>query len=234
MADQKTTENQSSRKRRPQQERSQHKVALMLEAAMRLLDKGGLPQLTTNAVARTAGVSVGTLYQYFANKEAILDALADREMAHLSSRVVSVIEDPAPVSHGTRVRRIMREVTSSYGERRRVHRLVVEHSLARGGLKIAPLIRQVVAVLTSGEHSPAPVPLSDAEAFVLANAFVGVMRGMIMREDATNPDDEDIEEALARLVTVFAEYGLGSERLRQSGAAILPDMYSAGRDRSAQ
>jgi len=175
---------------------------------MRLLDKGGMAQLTTNAVARTAGVSIGTLYQYFANKDAILDALADREMADLSSRVVQVIEDPAPTPHAERVRRIMREVTSSYGKRRGVHRLVVEHSLTRGGMRIAPLIQQVVAVLTSGEHSPAPVPLSDAEAFVLANAFVGVMRGMIMRDDNSMPDDQDIEEALARLVTVFAEHGL--------------------------
>lgn len=196
--------------REPRQERALHKVGLMLEAAMRLLDKGGIAQLTTNAVAKTAGVSIGTLYQYFANKEAILDALADREMANLSARVVQVVEDPAPMAHGERVRRIMREVTSSYGQRRGVHRLVVEHSLARGGLRIAPLIQQVVQVLTSGEHSPALVPLTEAEAFVLANAFLGVMRGMIMRDEESPPDDQDIEEALARLVTVFAEHGLAA------------------------
>ena len=54
----------------------------------------------------------------------------------------------------------------------------------------------------------ANIPLSEAEAFVLANAFLGVMRGMIMREEDASPDDEAIEEALARLITVFAEYGL--------------------------
>jgi AcrR family transcriptional regulator len=177
---------------------------------MRLLDKGGLAQLSTNAVAQTAGVSIGTLYQYFPNKEAILDALADREMADLSARILQVIEDPRPVSHGDRARSIMHEVASSYGQRRRVHRLVVEHSLARGGVRIAPVIQQVVAVLTSGEHSPAPVPLSEAEAFVLANAFVGVMRGMIMRDDNSTLADEDIEEALARLISVFAEHGLAA------------------------
>jgi DNA-binding transcriptional regulator YbjK len=57
--------------RQPRQERARHKVALILEAAMRLLGKGGAAALTTNAVAETAGVSIGTLYQYFANKEAI-------------------------------------------------------------------------------------------------------------------------------------------------------------------
>lgn len=194
--------------REPKQERAHHKVGLILEAAMRLLEKGGLAQLTTNAVARTAGVSIGSLYQYFSNKDAILDALVEREMADLSKRLLQVMEDPDPLPHGERARRVMREVMSSYGRRRRVHRLVVEHALARGGLPIAPLIQQVVAVLTSGERSPAPVPLSEAEAFVLANAFLGVMRGMIMREEDASPDDEAIEEALARLITVFAEYGL--------------------------
>ena len=205
-----------SKLRKPQQGRAVYKVGLILEAAMRLLDKGGLAQLTTNAVARTAGVSIGTLYQYFPNKAAILDALADQEMADLAARVVRVVEDPRPVAHAERARAVMREVTSSYGQRPRVHRLVVEHSLARGGVRIEPMIEQVVAVLTSGENSPAPVPLSGAEAFVLANAFVGVMRGMIMRDPDESLADEAIEEALVRLITVFAEHGLAGRR--QAGA----------------
>lgn len=185
-----------------------HKVGLILEAAMRLLDKGGMALLTTNAVAATAGVSVGTLYQYFPNKEAILDALADREMADLSGRVLRVIDDPAPLPHAERVSRIIREVTSSYGKRRRVHRLVIEHSLSRGGMPIAAMIGQVVSVLTSYEHSPAPASLSEAEAFVLANAFVGVMRAMLLRAEDQTPSDAEIEDALSRLITVFAEHGL--------------------------
>jgi AcrR family transcriptional regulator len=194
--------------RSPKQERAIHKVGLILEAAMRLLEKEGLSKLTTNAVAHMAGVSIGSLYQYFPNKEAILDALADREMADLSRRLVQVVQDPAPMEHGARARRVMHEVMSSYGKRRRVHRLVVEHALTRGGLPIEPLIQQLVAVLTSADRSPAPVPLSQAEAFVLTNAFVGVMRAMIMRDEHAAYDDEAIEEALARLITVFAEHGL--------------------------
>jgi AcrR family transcriptional regulator len=208
----KKTKEQTLTVRAPSQERALHKVGLILEAAMRLLDRGGLPLLTTNAVAQTAGVSVGTLYQYFSNKEAILDALADREMADLSRRILRVIEDPAPLPHGERVRRIVREVTSSYGKRRRVHRLVVEHSLSRGGLRIAPMIQQVVAVLASGASSPAPEAMSEAEAFVLANAFVGVMRALIMRGEDAAPDEAEIEDALARMIAVFAEHGLAGRQ----------------------
>ena len=189
----------------PRQERARQKVELILEAAMRLLDKGGLPLLTTNAVAETAGVSIGTLYQYFPNKEAILDALADHEMAALSARVLGVLQDPSGISHEARIGRIVSAVAASYGERRRVHRLVLEHSLSRGARRVAPLVERIMALLTSGSNPTAERSLSEAEAFVLTNAFVGVMRAMITRPDASAPTQPQIEEALARLIVNFAE-----------------------------
>jgi len=46
--------------RKPRQERALHKVELILEATMRLIEKGGIEAFNTNAVAATAGVSIGT------------------------------------------------------------------------------------------------------------------------------------------------------------------------------
>jgi hypothetical protein len=96
-------------------------------------------------------------------------------------------------------------VAASYGERRRVHRLVLEHSLSRGARRIAPLVERIMALLTSGSNPTAERSLSEAEAFVLTNAFVGVMRAMITRPDASAPTQPQIEEALARLIVNFAE-----------------------------
>jgi AcrR family transcriptional regulator len=59
----------------PRQERSAVTCAAILEAAARILETSGSQGLTTNHVAALAGVSVGTLYQYFPAKEAILAAL---------------------------------------------------------------------------------------------------------------------------------------------------------------
>ena len=202
----KATQTQKLTVRSPRQQRAQHKVELILEAAIRLLDKGGLAALTTNAVAETAGVSIGTLYQYFPNKEAILEALADREMAALSARVIAVLQDRSVASPQDRIGRILRAVTASYGERPRVHRLVMEQSLSRGGTRAAPLIEQILAMLTAQDRPPNAMSMTEAEAFVLTNAFVGIFRAMMMRPDTSTPAQEEIEEAMGRLITSYLQH----------------------------
>ena len=191
--------------RTPRQERAQHKVALILEGAIRLLDKGGLPLLTTNAVAQKAGVSIGTLYQYFPNKEAILDALADRETAVLSERLLGVLRDLPALPREERIGRIVRAIMSSYQGRRRVHRLVMEYSFSHGGRRLAPLIERIIAFLTTREDDDVRKPMNEAEAFVLANAVAGVMRAAIMRADDAKLPQIAIEEAVGRLIAGFVD-----------------------------
>lgn len=65
----------------PQQSRAEATVSAILEAAARILETKGSAGLNTNFVAQRAGVSVGTLYQYFPNKDALIVALSKREMA---------------------------------------------------------------------------------------------------------------------------------------------------------
>jgi AcrR family transcriptional regulator len=67
----------------PVQQRSAATVAFVLEAAARILDEAGLEGYNTNAVAARAGISVGSLYQYFPSKEAITAALIEREHQRL-------------------------------------------------------------------------------------------------------------------------------------------------------
>ena len=66
---------QVNQRKTPVQRRSAATVEFVLDAAARILDEVGLAGLNTNAVARRAGISVGSLYQYFPGKEAIVSAL---------------------------------------------------------------------------------------------------------------------------------------------------------------
>lgn len=61
--------------KKPKQDRSKGTVDAILEAVTHIMDKDGPLNLTTNKIAEKAGVSVGSLYQYFKNKESIFEAI---------------------------------------------------------------------------------------------------------------------------------------------------------------
>ena len=82
----------SSRKQ-PQQTRSADLVATILEAAVQVLAKEGAPRFTTARVAEKAGVSIGSLYQYFPNKAAILFRLQSDEWRQTSELLRVILED---------------------------------------------------------------------------------------------------------------------------------------------
>ncbi len=67
-------------RRQAKQARAQASVEAVLEAAAQVLLREGYTAATTNRIAEVAGVSIGTLYQYFADKDAVFDALIGREL----------------------------------------------------------------------------------------------------------------------------------------------------------
>ena len=70
------------------QQRSTQMVADIVDAGARILEERGFEGYTTNAIAARAGVSVGSLYQYFPGKDAITIALIDRELEILCADVL--------------------------------------------------------------------------------------------------------------------------------------------------
>ncbi|MER8407052.1 TetR family transcriptional regulator [Mesorhizobium sp. M1307] len=82
----------SSRKQ-PKQARSAELVAAILQAAVQVLAKEGAQRFTTARVAEKAGVSVGSLYQYFPNKAAILFRLQSDEWRQTTSLLRDILED---------------------------------------------------------------------------------------------------------------------------------------------
>jgi AcrR family transcriptional regulator len=67
------------------QARGQRRMVQLLDAAAVVFAEAGYAKATTNAIARQAGVSPGTLYQFFANKEALAEALAERYRSELAA-----------------------------------------------------------------------------------------------------------------------------------------------------
>lgn len=79
-------------RRRPKQQRAQQTVEVVLQGAVRVLGRDGLDAVTTNRIAEAAGVSIGSLYQYFPDKRAIFLALHERHAVRVQ-RVIARIVD---------------------------------------------------------------------------------------------------------------------------------------------
>jgi len=80
-------------RKQPKQARSTDLVAAILDAAVQVLAKEGAPRFTTARVAEKAGVSVGSLYQYFPNKAAILFRLQSDEWRQTTALLRGILED---------------------------------------------------------------------------------------------------------------------------------------------
>jgi AcrR family transcriptional regulator len=91
MSDRRST--QVSSRKQPKQARSAELVATILDAAVQVLAKEGAQRFTTARVAEKAGVSVGSLYQYFPNKAAILFRLQSDEWRETTELLCGILED---------------------------------------------------------------------------------------------------------------------------------------------
>ncbi|HEY5958755.1 MAG TPA: TetR/AcrR family transcriptional regulator [Polyangiaceae bacterium] len=80
-------------RREPKQQRSRQTVETVLEAVQLVLKRHGAGAITTNRVAEAAGVSIGSLYQYFPDKQAIYMALHDRHVDGVRQLIEQTITD---------------------------------------------------------------------------------------------------------------------------------------------
>nr|WP_241013677.1 TetR/AcrR family transcriptional regulator [Pandoraea nosoerga] len=94
----------------PQQARSRVTIDAIFDAALQVFLLDGGRQLTTTRVAERAGVSVGTLYQYFQNKQVLLYAVLERHV----ERIVETVETTCLAAHGQPLETMARELARAY------------------------------------------------------------------------------------------------------------------------
>jgi AcrR family transcriptional regulator len=99
-------------RREPVQERSAARVQRMLDAAAALLDEVGYEATTTSAVAHRARVSVGSLYQFFPDRRAVLQALALRSFTRFDEQLTAALSSRPPESWQDAVELVVREYVS--------------------------------------------------------------------------------------------------------------------------
>src|SRR5580700_3072204 len=82
-------------RREPQQRRARETVEAVLDAVERVLKRRGLEGVTTNRIAEAAGVSIGSVYQYFPDKRAIFTALHDRHVETIARLIDRTLVEQA-------------------------------------------------------------------------------------------------------------------------------------------
>ncbi|WP_028644706.1 TetR/AcrR family transcriptional regulator [Nocardioides sp. URHA0020] len=105
-------------RRVPRQDRSRRRFEDLLDAAARLVVERGVDALTTRDIAEGAGAPVGSLYQYFAGKEDVLLALAQRDMEEMDAQVIADLAQLEVLSVAGIVRTTMLAFVSVYRRRR--------------------------------------------------------------------------------------------------------------------
>ncbi|MEM0990634.1 MAG: TetR/AcrR family transcriptional regulator [Pseudomonadota bacterium] len=114
----------TAKRRRPSQTRSAFTVDAILQGASELLVDRGARKLTTNAIAERSGVSIGTLYQYFANKEAIVDALRLQHGTDVLHALGTAAQTPCGAKAEDVLTKMIRANVDAHLKNPRLHRVL--------------------------------------------------------------------------------------------------------------
>lgn len=165
--------------------RSSETVAIIIEAAARILESKSYTAFTTNAIARMAGVSIGTLYQYFPNKEAVIGALLGRETAQLLSSAETALRRPAAEEA------LLNLISAAVEHQFRRPRLALLLDLEEARMPLDNVTQRVSAgviqiVLQILERLAPPV---QGEGIVAARDIVAIIKGIVDAAGANGESD---------------------------------------------
>lgn len=185
--------------RPPVQERSRHTVACILEAAVQVFEEHGHAAGTTARIAERAGVSVGTLYQYFPNKDAVLAALAEQHVAEAAAMIpplLARLADGVPLRAG--LEQVVRTVVGAHRQNPRLHRLLYEDGLlptamrqAVAGMEAA-LVAQVAGLLD--RHSQVRPGQAVLQAWFVVHAVEHFAHKLVIHPPPAGVDPADFED----------------------------------------
>jgi len=126
----------NERRRVPRQERSKATTDAIIEAAARVFAVVGVEKSTTNQIAEVAGVSVGSLYQYFPNKQSLIEALYDRESERLHEVFLEMIADLGTRDVPRLIRAFVSETLKVFENNASLYRVLFEEVPRTAGLEL--------------------------------------------------------------------------------------------------
>jgi AcrR family transcriptional regulator len=171
-------------RKQPAQARARATVQAILDATAQVLVEHGYERATTNVVARRAGVSIGSLYQYFPNKEALVTALAERHMADMATMLVGEVAALRSRPLPDAIRSLIEALLRAHAVEPELHRVLIEQIPRLSGFEqVANMDRMFVGLisreLSQREESLRPQDLELA-VFLLVHAVQGITHAAVL------------------------------------------------------
>jgi len=186
----------------PGQARSQETVNVILEASAHILESRGVHGFNTNAIASRAGVSIGSLYQYFPNKDAIVLALIRSFEEALDSAVFKAVQSGKGENLKPRLRRLVRAIVSVHYGRGRLNRVLEAEEERLGSLGDSAAFHATLLQLLQEHKEEIAIPVSAATERVV----MAIVRAVVDFGLASHANRRSTEQQALRALCGYLLY----------------------------
>lgn len=193
----------ATQRKQPTQSRSRLMVEAIVKATTQVLLKEGYEACTTNRVAEAAGVSIGSVYQYFPNKEALVVAVLERYQGELRDAMVVRLAELATADLETAVRGMVAAMLEVPRLQPRLHRVLLEQVPRIGALKRLHELHGEYAPLVEAWLEAHRGELGVTNPGVAAWVLIAAVEGVVARVMLERPGWIELgilQEQLTRLV----------------------------------
>lgn len=200
-------------RKEPRQERSRDTVEAIMQATAHILGRRGWGGLTTNEVAEAAGVSIGSLYQYFPNKLALIEAIRHR---HFRDVLTALEAAEGGASLAERIEGVVRGMISLHSRDPAIHHVLLEETPRSRESKAAhdefetEYLNRYKALIAASDPARRFACRTTA-AQVLSAAIAGVVHDAARRGTLASPN---LKYELVDLVSLYLGKTRGSTRRR--------------------
>jgi AcrR family transcriptional regulator len=215
-------------RRPPLQKRSRDTVRAILDAAARIFAARGYAGATTNHIAALAGVSIGSLYEYFPNKDALLVALLEEHLAAAEALLSRTAAEALAAPRGELravVERFVRAMVALHSYDPALHRVLFEEA------PLSPRVRQRLAGIENRltarvatwcrEHPGVRRKNAALAAAIVVQTVEALTHTLVVHRHASLDVDACVDEVVT-LVTAYLTTGVRRSGRRRSASGRRP------------
>ena len=199
-------------RKRPRQARARVTVDTILAASARVLVERGFDRFTTNEVADVAGVSIGSLYQYFPNKQALVAALIEKHIEDMNAALLCELARVAQLPMADAVRAVIELTIRAHQVDAELHRVLTEQVPRVGRMakirELDAICHRMVAGILAARRNELAIHDPELSAFVLVAAIESIVHRAALFAPERLRDPRLVDEACA-LVTRYLGVAAG-------------------------